>query len=104
MTFGAVAPYWVILAFSSVMILPVVYYTLVVFWQPRGLRERVQYLIGLFIYVVFGSFLNILVLVYALWNMNNFSWGRTRQVVKEPEIVTEKVIGPRVPDPVHANE
>jgi len=83
------------------MILPVVYYILIVVWQPRRLQERVQYLTGLFIYVVFGSFLNILVLLYALWNMNNFAWGQTRKVVKEPEMETEKVIGPRVPDPVH---
>ena len=93
--------FWVILAFSSVMILPVVYYILIVVWQPRRLQERVQYLTGLFIYVVFGSFLNILVLLYALWNMNNFAWGQTRKVVKEPEMETEKVIGLRVPDPVH---
>jgi len=83
------------------MILPVVYYILIVVWQPRRLQERVQYLTGLFIYVVFGSFLNILVLLYALWNMNNFAWGQTRKVVKEPEMETEKVIGLRVPDPVH---
>jgi chitin synthase len=83
------------------MILPIVYYVLIVIWQPRGFRERVQYLMGLFIYVVLGSLLNILVLIYALWNMNNFSWGLTRKVVEEPEMVTEKVTGPRVPDPVH---
>jgi chitin synthase len=98
---GTVVKFWIILAFSSVMILPVVYYALIVVWQPRGFRERVQYLIGLFIYVVFGSFLNISVLVYALWNMNNFSWGRTRKVVKEPEMVTEKVTRPTIPDPVY---
>lgn len=93
--------YWIILAFASVMILPVFYYACIVFWQPRGVRERVQYLMGLFIYIVFGSFLNILVMVYALWNLNNFSWGRTRLVVTEPEMDSEKVAGPRVPDPVH---
>jgi chitin synthase len=91
---GAVVNVGVILSFSSVMILPVVYYTLIVVWQPRGFRERVQYLIGLFIYVIFGMFLNIIVFAYALWNLNNFSWGRTRLVVKEPEMVM-------VPDPVH---
>jgi hypothetical protein len=31
------------------------------------------------------------VLTYALWNVNNFSWGKTRKVVKEPEPEIEKV-------------
>ena len=104
---GAVGKVWLILAFSSVMILPILYYVLITVWQPRGTRGRVQYLMGLFIYVFLGAFLNILVLSYALWNMNNFAWGRTRQVVEEPEAVTEKVTEKgteqvTVPEPVHA--
>ena len=93
--------FWIILSFSSVMILPVLYYILITVWQPRGFRERVQYLLGLVIYVVLGMFLNVVILTYALWNLNDFAWGRTRKVVKEPELVTEKVAGPRVPQPVH---
>lgn len=50
-----------------------------------------QYLAGLVIYIFLGPFLNILVLSYALWNIDNFAWGKTRKVVKEPEMVTEKV-------------
>jgi chitin synthase len=57
---------------------------------------------GLFIYVFLGAFLNILVQSYALWNMNNFAWGRTRQVVEESEVVTEKATEKvTVPEPVH---
>jgi len=71
------------------MILPLIYYVLIVIWKPSGARERVQYLVGLAIYVFLGPFLNIVVLSYALWNMENFAWGKTRKVVKELE-VTEK--------------
>jgi len=73
------------------MIFPLLYYILIVVWKPRKVRERLQYLAGLVIYIFLGPFLNILVLSYALWNIDNFAWGKTRKVVKEPEMVTEKV-------------
>ena len=80
------------------MIFPIMYYVGIAIWQPKGVRERVQYLIGLSIYIFLGSFLNITVLAYALWNVNNFSWGKTRKVVKEPEVEAEKVTE------IHLNE
>jgi chitin synthase len=78
------------------MIFPLLYYTLIVVWKPHKVRERVQYLAGLAIYIFFGPFLNIIVLSYALWNIDNFAWGKTRKVVKEPEMETEKVTNSRV--------
>lgn len=77
--------YWVVLSFASVMIAPVLYYICIVFWLPRTMLERAQYLAGISIYVTLGPFLNILVLVYALWNMDNFGWGKTRQIVESKE-------------------
>ena len=63
------------------MICPLIYYVLIVGWQPRGVKERVQYLLGLLIYFFLGAFLNITVLLYAMWSLDNFSWGKTRKVV-----------------------
>lgn len=68
------------------MVLPLLYYILIVAWKPTGARERLQFLLGLAIYILLGPFLNVVVLSYALWNMENFAWGKTRKVVKEPEV------------------
>lgn len=75
--------YWIILSFASVMIAPLLYYVCIAIWLPRGFRPRIQYLLGLATYVFLGPFLNIAVLVYALWNMDNFGWGKTRKVVDD---------------------
>jgi hypothetical protein len=77
-----VVHYSLILAFASVMICPLIYYVLIVVWQPRGVKARVQYLLGLLIYFFLGPFLNITVLLYALWSLDNFAWGKTRKVIE----------------------
>jgi chitin synthase len=61
-------------------------------WLPHSLLERFQYLLGLFIFVVLGPFLNIAVMVFAVFNMDSFGWGKTRKVVTETpkEQVQEK--------------
>jgi chitin synthase len=78
------------------MIFPLLYYILIVVWKPHEVRERVQYLAGLTIYIFLGPFLNIIVLSYALWNIDNFAWGKTRKVAKEPKTETEKTTNSRV--------
>lgn len=67
------------------MIVPVAWYVGIVFWLPQNRREQAQYLLGMLCYVGFGPFLNIFVLCYALKNMDNFGWGKTRQVITETE-------------------
>jgi len=64
------------------MLVPVLYYLLIVVWQPRNLRERIQYLLGLLMYIFLGPFLNITVLLFALRGIDNFGWGKTRKVVE----------------------
>jgi len=81
-TFSLVVHYSLILAFVSVMLLPLMYYFLIVVWHPRGVKERVQYLLGLAMYFFIGPFLNVIVLLYALRSMDNFAWGKTRKVVE----------------------
>ena len=75
---------WIILCFSAVMLVPVTYYVCIVFWIPRTARERIQYAIGCFIYIVGGPFINIVVLFYAVWNVDSFGWGKTRRVIADP--------------------
>lgn len=81
------------------MICPLIYYVLIVVWQPRGLKPRLQYLAGLAIYVFLGPFLNVTVLLYALWSLDNFAWGKTRKIVEtvqtQPGEMSEKY--PRPP-------
>ncbi|RGP80216.1 hypothetical protein FLONG3_1750 [Fusarium longipes] len=76
-------PWWIIMAFAGIMIIPFVYYIIMAIWLPESMLERFQYLFGLFIFVVLGPFLNIAVMVFAVFNMDSFGWGKTRKVVAE---------------------
>lgn len=42
-------------------------------------------MLGLLLYFFIGPFLNVMVLVYALWSIDNFAWGKTRKVVEPIE-------------------
>ncbi|CAG1975323.1 unnamed protein product [Fusarium graminearum] len=76
-------PVWLIMCFAGVMIIPLLYYIIMVTWLPRNLVERGQFLLGLAIFVFLGPFLNIAVMIYAVINMDNFGWGKTRKVVTD---------------------
>jgi chitin synthase len=78
--------YSLILAFVSVMLVPVTYYIAIAVWHPRGAREKIQYLAGLAMYIFLGPFLNITVLLFALRGIDNFAWGKTRKVVETKEV------------------
>ncbi|KAF4454711.1 hypothetical protein F53441_2789 [Fusarium austroafricanum] len=76
-------PWWIIMAFAGIMIIPLIYYVIMAVWLPQSMLERFQYLLGLFIFVVLGPFLNIAVMVFAVFNMDSFGWGKTRKVIDE---------------------
>ena len=82
-------PIWIIMIFVGVMLIPLVYYIIMVTWLPRSMRERVQFLLGLVIFVFGGPFLNITVMLFAVYNMDSFGWGKTRQVIAD-DAVEEK--------------
>lgn len=67
------------------MIIPLLYYLTMLVWVPRNAIERLQLMLGLTIFTAFGPFINICVTVYAIFNMSNFGWGKTRQVITEAE-------------------
>ena len=77
-----VVSYKLILSFAAVMMFPLSYYVLIVTWQPRRFRERIQFLLGLGMYIILGAFLNVTVLIYALYTLDNFAWGKTRKIVE----------------------
>ncbi|KAK4458615.1 chitin synthase-domain-containing protein [Cladorrhinum samala] len=85
-------PVWILMVFVGVMLIPVIYYLLMTFWLVRGgVLERVQYLVGLTMFIVCGPFVNISILLYAVWNMDSFGWGKTRKVVacEDGDVTTE---------------
>lgn len=90
------------------MIFPVLYYVCIVFWLPRTMTQRIQFLLGLCIYVVGGPFLNMYVLAYSLWNMDSFGWGKTRKIVESSEDTDGSATGEaartNVPDDPHMSE
>lgn len=93
------------MAFASVMFVPLSYYLVMAMWLPENRFQRYQFLVGLAVFVTCGPFINISVTLYAIFYMDNFSWGKTRQVIAEdPEEegaaegeVVEKIVEPPAP-------
>ncbi|KAF4982656.1 hypothetical protein FZEAL_1763 [Fusarium zealandicum] len=76
-------PAWLIMCFAGIMIIPLLYYISLATWLPTTMVERAQFLFGLLIFVVCGPFLNICVMLFAVFNLDQFGWGKTRQVITE---------------------
>ncbi|KAL7930304.1 glycosyltransferase family 2 protein [Trichoderma chlorosporum] len=55
------------------------------FWLPRNMMERIQYFTGYFIHFLSSPFMNIIIMVYSLFNSDDFKWGKTREVVKDDD-------------------
>ncbi|KAI5860560.1 glycosyltransferase family 2 protein [Durotheca rogersii] len=82
-------PLRIIVIFASLMIIPLCYYLTMVVWMCRSWLERAQFLIGLAFFVICGPFINVCVTIYSCFYMDNFGWGKTRQVVAETGEATE---------------
>ncbi|CRK38035.1 hypothetical protein BN1723_015284 [Verticillium longisporum] len=54
------------------------------FWLPRNWFESAQYFVGYFFHFITSPFCNVVVLVYSLFNSDDFKWGKTREVI-DPE-------------------
>ncbi|PNP38102.1 hypothetical protein TGAMA5MH_09966 [Trichoderma gamsii] len=52
------------------------------FWLPRNMKERIQYFVGFFIHFLTSPFVNIIIMIYSLFNSDDFKWGKTREVIK----------------------
>ena len=62
---------------------PILYYLTIPFWLIPGFKKKIQYWVGLFIYIVFGPAMRTIVIIYTILHMADFSWGKTRMVVLE---------------------
>lgn len=69
-----------ILSFATVTLVPMLYGLIVTFWACKGWREKLQYLTGFAMVVMIGQMLTPVVIVYAIWHMDDFSWGKTREI------------------------
>jgi chitin synthase len=94
-------PLWVIMAFASIMFVPLTYYVIVAIWLPRSTLERCQYLLGLLMFTTCGPFINISVSLYAIAFMDNFGWGKTRKVVSEDNEKAEGAAEVEKPVAIH---
>ena|ERR1700761_3356495 len=65
------------------VIIPYIYMLSLVVWFPTTTKSKFQYLAGLVIYWIVGPFLTVTILLYSLWHLNQFAWGKTRRVVFE---------------------
>jgi chitin synthase len=81
-------PLWLVMTFIGIMMIPIFYYIIMAIWLPQTFKARMQYLFGLSMFVTCGPFLNISVMTYAIFNMDNFGWGKTRAVVKDDDVPT----------------
>ncbi|KAI1409524.1 glycosyltransferase family 2 protein [Hypoxylon sp. FL1857] len=82
-------PFWIIMMFASIMIVPLLFYLSMAVWMCRNWLERRQYLLGLGIFTICGPFINICVTLYACVYMDNFGWGKTRKVIAEADEAEE---------------
>ncbi|PTB66156.1 glycosyltransferase family 2 protein [Trichoderma citrinoviride] len=55
------------------------------FWLPRNMMERTQYFVGFFLHFLLSPVINIVIMVYSLFNSDDFKWGKTREVVGEDD-------------------
>jgi chitin synthase len=70
----------VILCFAIVTMIPMTYSLIVTYWGCNTNLLRGQYLLGLLLVIMFGQFVTPVVIMYAVWHMDDFSWGKTREV------------------------
>ena len=72
-------PNIIMLYLSTVIFVPILYEICIILWFPFDSKMDVfRFLLGLIIYLVFGSIINIMVGTYSLLNVDCFKWGKTR--------------------------
>jgi chitin synthase len=74
-----------LLAFAMLTIIPITYGFVVTIWACHGWRFKLQYLIGMFMLITMAQGVTPIVIAYAIWHMDNFAWGKTREIEEDPE-------------------
>ncbi|KAI1326660.1 chitin synthase-domain-containing protein [Xylariaceae sp. FL0255] len=87
---------WKTLLLVGIMLIPYLYYLSMAVWMCRNALERTQFMLGLLIFTIIGPIINILIMVYAIYCMDNFGWGKTRKIVANDD---EKICEAEESDP-----
>jgi chitin synthase len=61
------------------------------------MMERAQYFVGFFLHFLLSPFMNIIIMVYSLFNSDDFKWGKTREVVGEDDDAEKGALVNRAP-------
>jgi len=69
-----------IACFAIVTMIPLSYGLGVAYWGCNTNLLRAQYLLGFLMVVLFGQLITPVVISYAIWHMDDFSWGKTREI------------------------
>ena len=76
-----VHPSMLMLYLSSVIFVPIIYEICIILWFPFESKvDILRFFLGLFIYLIFGSVINIMIGIYSLLNVDCFKWGKTRML------------------------
>ncbi|SMR64450.1 unnamed protein product [Zymoseptoria tritici ST99CH_3D1] len=99
-----VHPSTTLLAITSIMLVPIVYYICIPAWHAQSWKEVFQFWTGLLIYIFFGPFCRMIVLCYSVKNIDSFGWGKTRQVIAEDGEKSGKLAPAGLPDQTKSTE
>jgi chitin synthase len=58
-----------------------IYSLALVFWLPRNMLERVQYILGYIMHIIVGPIINLFIFLYSIYYSDDFKWGKTREVI-----------------------
>ena len=72
---------------TGIVQITTLYKLLIGLWCPLDCWERLAYYLFFLLYFAFGPFIGIMVLSYSLYNMDDFGWGKTRQVVEDKSVL-----------------
>lgn len=81
-------PSMLMLYLSIIIMIPFFYsITIPLFVKRMTFREGMYYVMSYLFYVLTNSFMNIILYTYAILQMDRLTWGKTRQVEKNKEIL-----------------
>ena len=55
----------------------------IVFMSPRSRKEAIQYVIGALMCSFLGPYVGISIVLYSLYHLDDFRWGKTRIVSED---------------------
>ncbi len=82
------SPSKLMLYLSILMIIPFGYGLLIpIFIKPMSFKNSLYFYFSYIFFLLSGSFINIIIYFYSLLGMDNISWGKTRQIVEQSNVL-----------------